>query len=344
MLNVSEKNIKEKKKEAANNTFTAYEIGEYYYLLANYEKAVEWYEKAALGSPAVPMALYAMGYACQNGEGTAVDLFRAAQFYEAAAEKDIPQACYNLAFFYQNGIGVCRDLKKANRYCEKASESLKRLADASKEAKEDLYRIKLSHTQLVNSVLENENKWMTISNESAQKSQKIGELEASIADYNRTVLELKGIIKSKEKELTFEQERDKKMKALHGEALRQIDKLNDDIRSLKCQVDELNARHVADTSQNDFLNGRNKQLETDNNHYLQSQDKYNKELLAAQKQIDDLNNKVSTLTASGERLIGEIVVHQGKEKKTKKQRNAALIFSIAVTSIAFLYCYLYYWG
>lgn len=138
-LAVTKQNLQQKIAEAPTNPYIAYEIGEYYYSLANYEKAVEWYEKAVSGSPVVPMALYALGYACQCGEGTAVDLFQALQYYEEAAKKDIPQACYNLAYFYQNGIGVCRDQNKANRYCERASESLRRLVDASQETKEQLH-------------------------------------------------------------------------------------------------------------------------------------------------------------------------------------------------------------
>lgn len=208
-LAVTKQNLQQKMAEATQNPYIAYEIGEYYYSLANYEKAVEWYEKAASGSPVVPMALYALGYACQHGEGTAVDLFQAFQYYEEAAKEDIPQACYNLAYFYQNGIGVCRDQKKANRYCERASESLGRLVDAFQKTKEQLHiakaeleasRDRISGLEHVEINLREQHRQLLDKNDGLL--QKIGNLAADNAAKEKYVLELEKKLKEQQAELT----------------------------------------------------------------------------------------------------------------------------------------------
>lgn len=225
-LAVTKQNLQQKIAEAPTNPYIAYEIGEYYYSLANYEKAVEWYEKAASGSPVVPMALYALGYACQYGEGTAVDLFQALQYYEEAAKKDIPQACYNLAYFYQNGIGVCRDQNKANRYCERASESLRRLVDASQETKEQLHiakakleacRNRISELEYVEINLREQHQQLLDKNNGLlQKTEKLVRDNAAKETY---VLELEKRLEEKQAELT-EQQR------LHVRVTQDIEKIS----------------------------------------------------------------------------------------------------------------------
>lgn len=242
-LAVTKQNLQQKITEAPTNPYIAYEIGEYYYSLANYEKAVEWYEKAASGSSVVPMALYALGYACQYGEGTAVDLFQALQYYEEAAKKDIPQACYNLAYFYQNGIGVCRDQNKANRYCERASESLRRLVDASQKTKEQLHiakakleacRDRISELEYVEINLREQHQQLLDKNNGLlQKTEKLVRDNAAKETY---VLELEKKLKEQQTELTEQKAELAEQKRLHARVTQDIENISKSQHALEADL------------------------------------------------------------------------------------------------------------
>lgn len=329
-LTVSKENLEQKIKEANKNTYVAYEVAEYYYMLANYKKAVEWYEKAAFGTPVVPMALYAMGYACQNGEGTAVDLFRAAEFYEAAAEKDIPQACYNLAFFYQNGIGVCRDLNRANRYCERAAESLKRLVDSLQEAQMDLQRSKLSHTQLINSVLENEKKWMSVCNELSQKSKLLGETECKIANLEKQILDLSASVLQREKEIEIKKQEIDRLTSIHCDTLRVIDELNADVRKLNIQIDSLNNRYTEEAEKSSTLLGENRQLKKEKEDIIVLQEKINKDIQLEQQKYYDLLGKNTLLSHDFDNVNDKLNTVNQELTTTKKQRNALAVSAVVL--------------
>lgn len=146
---VTKQELSEKIKISEQDSHAAYEIGEYYYVQGDYSQAVSWYEKAATSLNPDPMAFYALGYASQMGEGTAVDLIEALHCYEFAAEKDIPQACYNLAYFYQNGIAVNRNQKLADRYSERASECLKKQAEELQTTKAALLQIQDDYRKII---------------------------------------------------------------------------------------------------------------------------------------------------------------------------------------------------
>lgn len=325
---VTESNLKQKEIEAKKNTFVAYEIGEYYYSLGDYPKSVEWYEHAVSGVPVVPLALYALGYACQNGQGTPVDLIRAFQYYEAAAEKDVPQACYNLAFFYQNGIAVARNSEKANYYCERASETLKKLTNDSQEIKAELYKLNLDYSQTVLSVLELQNEWNVISNEAEEKSQIIGKLESGIDSYKSTISELEMVIESQKSEIVSQKDQYDKILMAHNDALRLIDKLNDDIRKLRYQMDELRNQCSKEALKNGVIlgniQGRNVQLENEKNTLHKSQDKYHKDLLTSQEQINGLKNQLSIMANSNNSLRKEMEVQKEKMYKMRMKKNILL--------------------
>ena len=62
-----------------------------------------------------------LAYLTFEGEGTATDAARAAQWYRRAAEQGDETAQYNLGVMYENGKGVARDLEEAVKWWRKAA-------------------------------------------------------------------------------------------------------------------------------------------------------------------------------------------------------------------------------
>jgi TPR repeat protein len=87
-----------------------------YYLLKDYEKAMEEYKKED-----DPRAFYQIGYMYDHGEGVAQDNREAAQWYTKAAEKGHVKAQYRLGLFYATGTGVEQNQKEAEKWYRKAA-------------------------------------------------------------------------------------------------------------------------------------------------------------------------------------------------------------------------------
>jgi TPR repeat protein len=85
----------------------------------DYDKAREWYEKAAAkGDPA---AMTRLGVLYHNGLGVAQDYATAREWYDKAAAEDNSDAMYNLGLLYNYGRGVAQDYGKAREWFEKAA-------------------------------------------------------------------------------------------------------------------------------------------------------------------------------------------------------------------------------
>lgn len=69
-----------------------------------------------------PVALYEIGARFTDGRGAAVDLARAAVWYQRAADLGHAPSQYRLANFYEKGSGVERDLDKAKTWYQLAAE------------------------------------------------------------------------------------------------------------------------------------------------------------------------------------------------------------------------------
>ena len=96
----------------------------YYYgdgVNQDYEKAFEWYEKAAKAGSSDAMT--DLGYMYQTGVGINQDYKKAIEWYEKAAEAGEKVALYDLGYMYENGYGVEQDYKKAFDCYEKAAEA-----------------------------------------------------------------------------------------------------------------------------------------------------------------------------------------------------------------------------
>ncbi len=109
---------------AQNNPEKLYNIGQLYYdgicVEQNYQKAIEYYEKAA--EQGIPEAISILGYMYDVGLGVKQDFEKAKKLYEKAAEQGISGAISNLGYMYENGLGVKQDFEKAKKLYEKAAE------------------------------------------------------------------------------------------------------------------------------------------------------------------------------------------------------------------------------
>ena len=94
-----------------------YELGEKYYggfcgqITINYEKAAEWYQKAAASGHTE--AQYSLGLMYQYGRGVTQDNTKAFEFYQKAAESEYRPAKFKLGCMYKHGAGVEKDEAKA---------------------------------------------------------------------------------------------------------------------------------------------------------------------------------------------------------------------------------------
>ncbi|MBE6443884.1 MAG: sel1 repeat family protein [Alphaproteobacteria bacterium] len=89
-------------------------------LTPNYDKAFEYYGKAALQND--PTGLNNLGSLYYGGIGVSRNPIKAAILFEKAAELGNPEAAVNIGFMYASGNGAKQDIKKAIDYFEKASE------------------------------------------------------------------------------------------------------------------------------------------------------------------------------------------------------------------------------
>jgi len=86
----------------------------------DYDKAREWYEKAADKDSEVAMSNIGLLY--DNGRGVAQDYGKAREWYEKAADKGNEVAMNNIGVLYENGRGVAQDYGKAREWFEKAAD------------------------------------------------------------------------------------------------------------------------------------------------------------------------------------------------------------------------------
>ncbi len=84
----------------------------------DYAKALDIWQKNGDTDPRV---LYSLGYLYQFGLGTGVDLARARDYYEKAAQQKNADATYALGLMYEAGKGVGRDLAQAMIYYRQAA-------------------------------------------------------------------------------------------------------------------------------------------------------------------------------------------------------------------------------
>lgn len=87
----------------------------------DYDKALEWFEKAASGGDA--SAMFNIGVMYRNGVGVEEDHSKALEWYEKAADLGFSNAMFNIgALYVKGGYGVETDYAEALKWFEKAAE------------------------------------------------------------------------------------------------------------------------------------------------------------------------------------------------------------------------------
>lgn len=95
-------------------------LGLYYYSNEDPQKAVSWWEKAAMKGNAKAQCVLAKCY--ENGEGVEKDPAKAVEWYLKAVDQGFPAAQTGLGLCYMNGVGVPKDPAKAMEWWLKAAE------------------------------------------------------------------------------------------------------------------------------------------------------------------------------------------------------------------------------
>ena len=104
--------------EAQYNLGLAYENG--YGVEQDYQKAIEWYQKAA--QQGLAKAQSNLGGMYANGHGVKQDYQKAIEWYQKAAQQGLAKAQYNLGLVYENGYGVTQDYEEAMFWYQKAAD------------------------------------------------------------------------------------------------------------------------------------------------------------------------------------------------------------------------------
>ena len=94
-------------------------FGAMYSLTGDYDRAIEWYGKAAANGHAT--AQYSLGEMYHYGRGVKQDYVKARKWYEKAAENGDTMAQYGLGELYESGLGTKQDYTKAIEWYEKAA-------------------------------------------------------------------------------------------------------------------------------------------------------------------------------------------------------------------------------
>ena len=106
-------------KKNPDNIRNIYELGRAYHKKKEYEKAVEFYQKAA--DKGYTNAQYNLGVMYDNGWGVRQDYIKAVELYQKAADQGNADALSNLGVMYESGQSVKQDYKKAVELFEEAA-------------------------------------------------------------------------------------------------------------------------------------------------------------------------------------------------------------------------------
>lgn len=103
-----------------SNAKNRYRIGNSYYKDEEYDKALEWYRKAA--EYGLPEAQNRIGIIYSNGKGVEKDEIIATKWFRKAAEQGYVWGEYNLGGQYESGDGVNKDYAAALKWYRKAAD------------------------------------------------------------------------------------------------------------------------------------------------------------------------------------------------------------------------------
>ncbi|AVO27790.1 SEL1-like repeat protein [Megasphaera elsdenii] len=108
----------------SGDVFAQNTIGSMYYhgrgIGQAYEKALEWYQKAA--GKGYAQAQFNLGYMYYHGQGVKQSYEKAVEWYQKAAEQGDVTSQFHLGNMYENGRGVKRSYERAAKWYQKAAE------------------------------------------------------------------------------------------------------------------------------------------------------------------------------------------------------------------------------
>lgn len=320
--------LEEKIKSSKYNPHAAYEVGEHYYAQEDYEKAIQWYQKAITGVNPDPLAYYALGYAFQTGQGTPVDLIQALHYYEMAAKKDLPQACYNLAYFYQNGIGVAKNQELSDRYIERASEYLTKQADELLAAKAGLLEVQNSYRKTLEEIGRKSDEWMQISRDCVFYEKERNACEAEISQYRDQVNQIQQTRDELQKELQTQKESYEILLKTHQEVLRMLDTQKDDYKRIKAEAEKCTELYRKEEEKVLSVKGENNQLVKEKEDLMLLVRQNQNQLLVCRGQLEEGKNKINSLTFNLESCRQYQVAADNQISKLKKEKKGILIWAL----------------
>lgn len=320
--------LKKAQIDGKKEPYVAYQVGEYYYTENEYEKAVEWYKIATNGEQKEPLALFALGYAYQFGQGVPVDLIQALHYYEEAANEDVPQACYNLAFFYQNGLGVKKDQQKADYYVLRATECLKRLTEEINELRSIQKHIQDRYEEALQSIIDKSNDWKQLSQECIDQKEQQVKLQAQIEKLTEQLTESKLTIKRYQKDLSKKEKSYEQLAQTHSQVLDFIDEQNEKISQLTTEKESAWTERDQKNTQCSVLEERINQQEREIEDLCQLQNENQSQQLGLQKTIDELQYQIAE--SEKELENSQFLYKQTQDELEKEKKKKWLSFFLGI--------------
>ena len=325
---IDKESLEERKKAAKRDLHAAYEIGEYYYTQGDYPHSVDWYKKAIEGYNPEPLALFALGYAYQTGQGVPVDLIQALHYYEAAASYNVPQAFYNLAYFYQNGLGVKRDQERADHYVLRASECLKSLSEELFAAKNAQKIIQDRYDDAIRSVALKSDEWLCVSKECEQQKEQQTLLQSRIDALKEKTAEYDSRLTQCSEELEKKNVAHELLLQTHQQVLNLVDEQKRSLAKAYREKEEANTCANRQKSQCEVLTERISQKDREIEDILRLQTESQDRQLALQKQLDESLERINAYEA--ERKSNEARLAELNLVVNKVKRSRAVFFLLGV--------------
>lgn len=333
---VEQKALEQMKEWADKDPRTAYEIGEYYYTQGDYKESVEWYKKATARNNPYPLALFALGYAYQTGQGASVDLMQSLHYYEAAASMNVPQAFYNLAYFYQNGLGVERSQERADHYVLRAAECLKSLSEELFEAKKIQEQVLARYDDAVQSVARKSDEWMRVSRECAEQKEQQAFLRSRIEALGEKNEGCSSRLAQLAEELTKKDATHKLLLQTHQQVLTLVDEQRSELLRAKWINEEAKSAANQQKKQCDVLTACISQKDNEIKDILQLQTESQRRLLAFQKDLIESQEKLKMKEAELETAKARISKLDETVAKLTRARLKFFLILIGVLGLALL--------
>lgn len=333
---IIDKESLEQAEEAAKlDPHAAYQVGEYYYTQGDYPQSVEWYKQAAGGDRPEPLALFALGYAYQTGQGVPVDLIQALHYYEAAASRDVPQACYNLAYFYQNGLGVERNRERADYYALRATECLKALTEELFAAKSAQLHIQNRYDDAIRCVAEKSDEWLRLSRERESQAGQLAQLQSRIDSLQEQLKQHDSDLARSGQELKKKEDAYQLLMQTHQQVLAQLEEAGKALSEANMEKEKAKAYASTQESRCEVLTERVSQKEQEIGDFLRLNTELQDGQLALRQQLDEALGRISAYEAEEKKNALRLSELNEAITKLKKSRVICFLLGLLVPIVIY---------